>query len=224
MRPFATPVLFVCLWLGVCGCGTSRWALDDPDYAARYAGPYEGDKLPRMAKQVVDARHVAGKAGAYVGGAVQQDPLTAGGEIGVFAYDAPWLSRRVGLALLASEAADDLFTGVNAGLRVQPPARLAPFAGLGVFAGFSRETVDADFDGLDNDGDGFIDEPGEVDRRTDGALASIYPEVGAHFWLTARTRLTASAAYHVTTLGRDHDFWLYGVGLAILSGDGGASE
>jgi hypothetical protein len=47
-------------------------------------------------------------------------------------------------------------------------------------------------------------------------IASVYPEVGIHFWLTGSTRLTAGAQYHVTPQGRDDDFWFFGLSLAIL--------
>lgn len=46
-------------------------------------------------------------------------------------------------------------------------------------------------------------------------LGAIYPEAGVHVWLNGRTRLSASASYWVTTVGREHDFWYYGVGLTF---------
>ena len=45
---------------------SSKWALDDPDYAAKYSEPYGEDKTLRMLKQSVDARHIHGKGGPYL--------------------------------------------------------------------------------------------------------------------------------------------------------------
>ncbi|MBN1591462.1 MAG: hypothetical protein JW888_18255, partial [Pirellulales bacterium] len=93
----------VCLVLLVssAGCMSSRWAMDDPDYAAKYGKPYGDDKVCRMAKQIVDARHVGGKGGLYVGGALQGDPLSIGGQLGGFGYATPSISGHAALAGLA---------------------------------------------------------------------------------------------------------------------------
>jgi hypothetical protein len=126
------------------------------------------------------------------------------------------MSVRGALALVGSDAADDIFGGVNAGVRLQVPSRVAPFVGVGGFVGYSRERTDASDDLIDNDDDGSIDELGEEKTRSDGGFVSIYPEVGVHVWLNSSTRLTASAAYNITTEGRDHDFWFIGIGLSFL--------
>ena len=64
----------------------------------------------------------------------------------------------------------------------------------------------------------WVDESGETDTEH-GCLAAIYPELGVHFWLNGRTRLTASGAYYGTTEGRDADVWVFGLGVAWLLGD-----
>ena len=46
--------------------------MDDADYAAKYSKPYGDDKIPRMAKQAVDARYVGGRGGAQGG---HSDPI-----------------------------------------------------------------------------------------------------------------------------------------------------
>ena len=189
------------LLLTATGCGlTSKYALDDPDYAAKYDVRYRGDKYERMTKQLVDARHVEGKGGGYVsGGFGVEDEGLLGGEIGVFGYPTSWLSVRGGLMGVASSAADDSFAGGNVGLRIQPPSRLAPFAGLGLYGGYSRQENQCDCD------DGI-----------DGGFAAVYPELGAHFWINGRTRLTASAQYWVNSEGRDADLWYYTLSVALL--------
>jgi hypothetical protein len=191
--------------------------MDDRDYAAKYGKPYGDDKIVRMAKQCVDARHVAGKRGGYLSAAVQGDPVSVGGHLGGFAYSSPSFEGRVALAGLAGTGAKDLFVGIDGGLRFQTPTRLAPFVGVGTFLGYNKREVWGWRDGIDNDGDLQIDEPDE-ERAEYGFLAAVYPELGAHFWLNSRTRLTASGAYYVTTDGRDTDFWFFGLGIGMLLG------
>ena len=192
-----------------CGCASSKWAMDDPDYAKKYGKPYSEDeieKVGRMAKQLVDARHAEGKGGLYVQGAGQSSPPAAGGEIGAFGYGPSWLSGRIGLALLGGTDANDLFTGLNMGVRVQSPSRVSPFGGLGVFAGYSEEEV-------------YDENCGCRDETVDNTFFAIYPEIGVHFWLTGKTRLTASGSHFINSEGRDHDFWFFGLSVAWLSGE-----
>ncbi len=201
--------------LQVAGCSTSRWAMDDPDYAAKYSEPYDDDKIPRMAKQAVDARHVGGKGGLYVGAAGQSSPFTAGAEIGGFTYWSPCFSGRLGLTGVLGTGAENFFVGVDSGVQAQLPTRLTPFAGVGTTLGYAALFGDAEVDGYDNDGNGHVDELGESDLDRE-FLAAVYPETGVHFWLNGSTRLTASGRYMVTTAGRDSDFWYYGLTLAFL--------
>lgn len=199
------------------GCGTSKWAMDDPDYRDKYDRPYvQGEKYTRMAKQIVDARHVAKKTGVFVGVAGADEPFAVGGDIGLFYYPNSWLEPRISLSGLAGTGQPWAYGGVTTGLRIQTPTRLAPFAGAGLFAGVgSVPWVRADDDDIDNDDDLFIDEPGET--KTDTIfMGAAYPEVGLHFWLTPSVRLTSSASYYFTTAGRSHDFWFIGSSLAFL--------
>ena len=189
--------------------------MDDPDYAAKYDEPYGDDKIPRMAKQMVDARHVAGKRGEYIGMALQGDPLSIGGQLGMFGYSTPWLSQRIALAGLAGTGARDMYVGADAGLRAQLPSRLAPFVGVGTFVGYNERKVDASNDWIDNDTDGSVDEFGEKDKVY-GFMAAAYPELGVHLWLNGHLRLTASGSYYITTDGRDTDFWFFNLQLGGL--------
>ncbi len=185
------------------GCGTSRWAMDDPDYEAKYSAPYGDDKIPRMAKQAVDARHVGGKSGIYVQAAGQTEPFNLGGEIGGFHYLSPCIEGRVGLQGLASTNARGFFGGLNTGVRLQSPTRLAPFAGVGGFAGVTDFWEDTE-------------NCCPHCRSDTRGIAGVYPELGLHYWLNGRSRLSLSGNYLVTTEGRRDDFWYYGVTLAFL--------
>ena len=63
--------------------------------------------------------------------------------------------------------------------------------------------------------------PGEpaADEESD-ALVAAYPEVGVHYWVTPRVRLTSSASYYVTTSAVNREFPLIGVSLSFLPFDG----
>lgn len=206
------------LQAGCAGIGTSKWANDDPVYAEKYASNYssnDGEKAARMLKQAVDARHVDGRSGKYIGFSGADEPTAAGLEFGVFTYVDPAVEVRAGLKGLLGTGAEDWYAGVDLGARVQAPSRLAPFAGVGTFIGGNGRQVGARDDNIDNDDDGAIDERGETKTRGE-FLASVYPELGVHYWLTSDLRMTGSAQYHVTTDGRDSDFWFIGISFSWL--------
>lgn len=208
-----------CSVFGCAGIGTSRWAMDDEVYSDKYSKSYSGndlDKATRIIKQASDARHVADRSGISFGASWAEDPLSAGAEIGWFEYVNASVEQRAALKGLVGTGAEDWFAGLDLGLRTQLPSRLAPFAGVGTYLGANSRSELATGDGRDNDGDGSIDEFGERDNEY-SFLGSVYPELGIHFWLNGSTRLTASAQYHLTTEGRDADFWFIGFTLARLN-------
>lgn len=195
------------------GCQGSRWAREDPTYAAKY--DHHTDNPVKMAKQAIDARHLAGHDGVYTGLAMRDEPVGVGAQVGYFSYPDVYLKNfkgavetRVGLGGLVTEGDYGVSGGLDLGLRLQTPTRLAPFVGVGGYAGYVPLAPD---DGRDNDGDGFIDEDDEDNTSFVGA---IYPEAGAHFWLTPQWRLTASASHYLTTDSSQSDFTLYGISLA----------
>lgn len=193
------------------GCHGSRWAKRDADYRHKYSK--HTNNVAKTIKQAVDARHVRGKQGFYIAGAGRDDPVAAGAEAGIFGYAEPWCEYRAGLSGLLHETGDHPLSGGMIGsARLQVPSRLAPFVGLGVYGGWAG-LESAEDDGIDNDDDSFVDEPGENDSAF--ALA-VFPEVGAHFWLNHRTRITTSVTYYVTNQGRDDDFLFYSVGLSFF--------
>lgn len=198
----------------------SRWAMDDPVYAEKYCeGAEQGDLVGKL-KQASDARFQEGKQGLYASAGAQkrgEGSGMGGAELGFESYSFPWSTTRTSLSLFSAGAGDDTFFGLDLGTRLQVPARLAPFVGAGVYVGFAEEEVLADHDRIDNNEDGFIDEYGETRDRMSGAFASIYPELGTHFWINSSWRLTANSRYLVTTEGRDADGWLVGFGVAVFS-------
>lgn len=225
LRVFALAFCLTTL-TGCAGFGTSRWAMDDPVYAEKYDKPYpsnDAKKVARMMKQASDARYVSDRSGWYLGAAGADEPSAIGAEIGAFHYIGHSAEARGALKVLGTSSANGWFGGLDVGIRTQSPSRLAPFVGMGAFVGTSEYEVDATNDGLDNDNDILVDESGETEDEHD-FLASFYPEVGAHFWLNSRTRLTANAQYHITTEGRDADFWFVGLSIGFLLGNDGACE
>lgn len=203
------------------GCGgkllSSKWALDDPGYAAKYSEPYGTRKNERMLKQMVDARHVEGQSGWYLMGLGANDPGAAGAELGIFSYPTAIMESRVGVQGLVGTRESDWFVGLTPGVRLQPPSRLAPFVGVASFLGGNEKTSSADSDGRDNDDDGFIDELGEEKSDTFFRLG-VGPEVGVHYWLNGSSRLTVSGQHLFSTEGRASDMWMFGLTFSVLTG------
>ena len=105
--------------------------------------------------------------------------------------------------------------GLDLGARLQSPTRLAPFVGVGGSAGILlQDAVPLLLDLGDDSPPSLLD---EEEAETTGGLATFYPEVGAHFWLDGRIRLTAFGRYLITTEGRDFDDWLVGGQISIFA-------
>ncbi len=123
------------------------------------------------------------------------------------------LTARGGLSFFLSEDTG-LHGGIEGGLRGELPGRVAPFAGAGLFLGSWTDDELADSDGIDNDNDNVIDEPGEEKEVAD-YLSAVYPELGIHLWLMESVRVTVSTRYYITSKGRDSDRRMTGLGLAV---------
>jgi hypothetical protein len=196
----------------------SRWAMDDPEYAAKYEDGADKTDLVGKVKQASDARFVEGSSGLYASVGTSTwgggDVAMGGAEIGAESYLTSYLTGRAALSAFAND--EDAYLGGDVGMRLQVPSRIAPFVGAGTFAGYAKKTVVSDQDGEDNNEDGSIDEPGEEEEKISGAIAAIYPELGLHFWWTPQLRLTGFGRYLITTDGRDSDDWLVGGGIALF--------
>ncbi|MDP6558000.1 MAG: hypothetical protein QGG71_25255 [Pirellulaceae bacterium] len=211
----------ICLVMSsVSGCSLlkSRYAMDDPVYAEKYAAGAKKFDILGKAKQALDARHAEGLGGVYLSGGAQyqaraSEPF-AGIELGTEGYATSWTTGRVALAATGGDGEGRV--GVDLGTRLQTPTRIAPFAGVGMFLGARPHKDLVDMDGLDNDDDGWIDEYGEKEWDFDNWLVAVYPEVGTHVWLNGSWRLTAYGRYLVTTEGRVHDDWLLGGQLTVF--------
>ena len=197
----------------------SRWAMSDPQYAKKYAKGAPKTNLPQKIKQASDARFVDEYSGWYLSTgltSIGDTPSPLGSvELGYTGYQSSYLTNRVGFVAAVND--EDFYVGGEAGVRIQTPTRLAPFVGLGLFAGASSTRSPAEDDRIDNDDDGTVDEFGETEFDFDGSLAAIYPEVGLHFWWTPRIRLSGFGRYMITTEGRRADSNYFGATIAILS-------
>ena len=211
--------VFILLALLSCGCASdlsSRWAMDDEEYAGRYSKPYPANdlrKLGRKLKQSSDARHLADSAALYVGAGASDAPFTVGGDIGLLRYSSDSIEQRFGFRGLAGTGEKDLLAGLDTGLRFHLPARFTPFVGVGVFAGGTSSKTPAEDDNIDNDHDHSTDEDGEMAQH--GKMyAAVYPEAGVSWWLSSRSRATLSVQHHFSTSGRDEDYTFFGLTLA----------
>ncbi len=101
-----------------------------------------------------------------------------------------WFS---GVRTGASYFADEKFAyqGVTGALRLQFGETLSPFIGAGMLLGMAGHEVDASTDGLDNNRNGQIDEPGEKYMKSEFS-AVLYPEIGVA-WYTRWVGIKLSA-------------------------------
>jgi opacity protein-like surface antigen len=83
---------------------------------------------------------------------------------------------RVGISYFGND--DYLYEGVSGSARLRVGDGLSAFVGAGVLTGRAELADDVDSDGVDNDGDGSIDEPGEEQILDDYWSAFVYPEAG----------------------------------------------
>jgi len=157
-------------------------------------------------------------AGVYFGATGAGGPFHFGAELGVFGSDDN-LSSRISVMGLLSESGGDLFLGPGAGLRLSSPG-IFPFAGVGAFGGYSlgdwdEARVELEDEVTGTHGSLTFSATDEEDLAR--GFAAVYPEIGAHLWITRSTRRTASASHYVTTEGRDFDFWMVGTYWTFLT-------
>lgn len=119
----------------------------------------------------------------------QEDGKLAGMDAAVTACPNDFTGVHLGASYYADR--DFAYKGVTASLRLQHGEVFAPFVGLGVLVGSAERETDGTHDGVDNNGDGLVDEPGER-RRLMAFSAYAYPEAGLSLW-TERGGVTVSA-------------------------------
>ena len=211
-------VWLIVLLTFVTGCSLrSRYALDDPIYQEKYAVGADKDDIAGKLKQATDARHTKYLDGWVAGGGGLTGGTFGSLELGREVYVENYFSNRISLTGLSGSEVTAL--GVDVGMRLQAPTRLAPFVGVGAKAGvLANDVAEFVLDSAFNDDLELDDalELNEDDSDIDG-LAAVYPEVGVHFWANGNIRLSFFGRYLVTTEGRDFDDWLIGgqIGLFV---------
>jgi hypothetical protein len=177
--------------------------MDDTEYAEKYDVPYPDnhwEKWQRMGKQMVDARFIEEEFGGYIsaGGGAEGDDKAFLASLGLLVFPTYWSEARIGLGVGGASSLESGFSGLEAGVRVQTPTRLAPFVGCGGYAG----------------GNGFSLGGDSVWDDDDESIGVIYPELGVHLWINGSTRASLSAAHWFTTVPGDHDLWVFSLSLA----------
>ena len=109
----------------------SRWAMEDFEYSEKYAdGAEQGDLVGKL-KQAADARFQEGASGMFVSTGYAKRKEVEDGlfaiDLGSEAYFTSYLTGRASLMGMVND--EDWYTGVDTGLRLQTPSRLAPFVG-----------------------------------------------------------------------------------------------
>ncbi|GIW95239.1 MAG: hypothetical protein KatS3mg110_3280 [Pirellulaceae bacterium] len=194
-----------------CNLLRSRYAMNDPVYAEQYVEGAQWPDLPGKLKQALDARF-ADNLNGYVVGMGAQTRLTAdilvGAELGAESYISDSFSTRSGIAAYLNP--HDYYFAVDAGVRFQPPVRLAPFAGLGTFHGISRWPTLASRSPSDEETTVSFSDSSSSDSQPLHLIHAVYPEIGAHFWIDGKRRITLFGRYLITSEGRSSDQWFIG--------------
>ncbi len=219
----------------LCGCASdgtvasSKWAMDDPKYASQYGNhtnPHRIRKLTRTIEQMTDARFQNGKGGLYVSAGISpavKDPLAAGGEIGIFGLPTSWSTVRIGAVGLLASGLPNYLTGGVIGGRIYLPTRLSPYLGISGMGGVTADTnttVPSSY--VDSNGNWVY--AGERVPEKPSGMGAIIPEAGLSFWLNTQLRLNMGASYYVNTLGRHHDFALYGISMDFVAKTSSADD
>jgi len=112
----------------------------------------------------------------------EENAEIVGGDIAISACPSWFSGYRAGLSYYAN--GKYLYKGIIGSARLQFGERLSPFAGLGVLVGSAEKENEASADGLDNNGNGLVDEFGE-NKTVNRISAFLYPEVGVALYTDA---------------------------------------
>ncbi len=108
-----------------------------------------------------------------------------------------------------------LYEGIASSVRLFMNDVLSPYIGLGVLVGVGGRDVDVASDGLDNNGNGVVDESGEQERRL-VASAFVYPEIGVAIYMN-EVGVTVSAKRYFGSQFTGHVIYSLGLAYAFTS-------
>ncbi len=186
---------------------STKWAMDNDDYARLHSDPYSDDPVIRRSqrrREMSDARFQEDTYGVYVGGGGALNNWSVGeADVGMFMMPSSCSTVRFGA--IGMVAGGKPMAGGELGVRLHTPTRLAPYVGLaGVLemSGVERHTSSRRSNYYDNNGH-------RLGNSRWGyfptGMAAIVPEAGVSYWLTSSTRLNLGVSYFVTS-GRQPDF------------------
>lgn len=132
-----------------------------------------------------------------------------------------WYSLGGGVSLLMIDESDYSFGGGHVEINLlELPFIISPFAGVGIYYGEAKEEdVLLKPDNKDNDGDSFIDEPGERGTITH-SVGALYGRGGVNVWFNKNTVLTLDTRrYVITWHGSSRKVNMYGLRIATRFGE-----
>lgn len=121
-------------------------------------------------------------------------------------------SLRMGLSYYADDKF--IYKGVTGAARFSFGSTVAPFVGAGLLAGTAERDVDASQDGVDNNGNGYIDEPYEKDTEYE-ASGFLYPEAGVSVQVGGAGFTVSARRYYGAEFSGD---LIYSVGIHVPLG------
>ena len=191
--------------------------MDDPVYRRKYREGVDRSDMLGKIKQASDARHTQHLKGYTLGGGVQMSTAseTALGaiEVGGECYVTNYFTTRLAATGFTSEG--NAFVGGDVGVRLQSPTRLAPFVGVGSAVGLGvvdvavaeiQSALGADSEDID-------------DTLSESAMVGVvYPEIGVHYWLNGRFRVSALARHNFSYSSHAESLegWLVGAQIGFF--------
>lgn len=121
-------------------------------------------------------------------------------------------SLRMGLSYYADD--EFIYKGVTGAARFLFGSTVAPFVGVGLLAGTAERDLDASLDGVDNNGNGTIDEPYEKDTEYE-ASGFLYPEAGVSVQVGGAGFTVSARRYYGAAFSGD---LIYSVGIHVPLG------
>lgn len=167
---------------------------------------------------VVLAGPVVDEPGFYFeAGLRSSEPEVIVAQLGVAGYVSENVSLKGGLTFFDAEHLDHTLFGIDMGARLNFGEEIAPFLGFGFFYGEAVEYVGARDDNIDNDGDGRVDERGEMASKRLDSMAAVYPELGLHLWVSDNVRVTGSGKYFIISKDEIDNYWIGAIAISIFS-------
>jgi hypothetical protein len=161
---------------------------------------------------------VEGEPGFYLEtGLRSSEPEVVIATLGATGYVSDNVSLKGGFTFFDAKHLDHTLLGMDIGARLNFGNKVAPFMGFGFFYGEAFEYVEARDDNIDNDGDGSVDERGEMASKRLDSMAAVYPELGLHLWVSNNVRITGSGKYFIVSKDEVDNYWIGSIAISIFT-------